>query len=215
MSIVKRTFGIVMVLLGAALFAGAALLGIGNMKEASEADRSARYVMMELADVIEERVNSDEYVPPAANTAPVLPVETAKQSPKEMETIKIGDLQYIGFITIPALGLELPVQSNVTKDGLKTSPCRYYGSVTADNMVICGHNYKHHFGRLNTLTVGDEVVFTDVSGKSHHYSVASLEIIPPDGIDKMTVNEYDLTLFTCTYGGRTRFTVRCLLDGGS
>lgn len=210
MSAAKRTLGVVLAVLGVALFAGAAMLAIGNQKEATDADRSARHVMTELADRIEERVNSEEYVPPAVNTVVVHPAETTEQP--HMDTVEIDGLSYVGFITVPSLGLELPIQDNVTMDGLKISPCRYYGSPTANNMVICGHNYDRHFGRLKTLTAGDEIVFTNVNGKSYHYSVASLEIVSPYGIKEMTKNEFDLTLFTCTYGGRTRLTVRCLLD---
>ena len=41
-------------------------------------------------------------------------------------------------------------------------------------------------------------------------SDAFLEILQPTAVEEMTSGDYDLTLFTCTYGGATRFTVRCL-----
>ena len=60
------------------------------------------------------------------------------------------------------------------------------------------------------LSLGAEILFTDVSGATTRYTVAELEILQPTAVEEMTSGDYDLTLFTCTYGGATRFTVRCL-----
>ena len=38
-----------------------------------------------------------------------------------------------------------------------------------------------------------------------------LEVLQPTAISKMVQSKYDLSLFTCTYDGTTRFTVRCRL----
>lgn len=111
------------------------------------------------------------------------------------------------------LELELPVMAQWSYPGLRTAPGRYTGTLLGRDLVIAAHNYLHHFGRLNQLSIGDEVVFTDVRGQRFHYTVADLEILQPTAIEEMTAGEYDLTLFTCTYGGRTRFTVRCMLAG--
>lgn len=36
-----------------------------------------------------------------------------------------------------------------------------------------------------------------------------IEEIEPTNVESMTISDFDLTLFTCTYGGNARFTVRC------
>ncbi|NRD06197.1 hypothetical protein HRD63_02630 [Lactobacillus delbrueckii subsp. bulgaricus] len=38
-----------------------------------------------------------------------------------------------------------------------------------------------------------------------------MEVLQPTAISKMVQSKYDLSLFTCTYDGTTRFTVRCRL----
>lgn len=77
------------------------------------------------------------------------------------------------------------------------------------NMVIAGHNYSSHFGNLKNLSQGDTVIFTDVDGNRFHYRVIELETLVPDAVDDLTSGGWDLTLFTCTIGGRSRVTVRC------
>lgn len=46
--------------------------------------------------------------------------------------------------------------------------------------------------------------------KKHVYKVAEFEELLPTDVEKMESSGYDLTLFTCTYGGRYRVTVRCV-----
>ena len=127
-----------------------------------------------------------------------------------METVEIDGNRYIGFLTIPALSLELPVMENWDYDLLKIAPCRYSGTLKDGDLVIAAHNYKRHFGRLSELSVGSEVLFTDAAGSSTKCTVAELEILQPEDVEYMTAGEYELTLFTCTYGGSTRFAARCV-----
>lgn len=51
----------------------------------------------------------------------------------------------------------------------------------------------------------------DVHGVTYKYVVADREVLEPSQIEDMIQSEYNLTLFTCTYGGQTRLAVRCLL----
>lgn len=129
--------------------------------------------------------------------------------PDDMDSVNIEDVDYIGYITIPSLGVELPVTKTWSYEKLKFAPCRYAGNVNDNNLVICAHNYRSHFGRLSRLREGDEIRFKDVHGNVTHYQVVSSSILAPTAIEKVTVSDADLTLFTCTYGGRTRYTVQC------
>lgn len=97
--------------------------------------------------------------------------------------------------------------------GLKVAPGRYSGSTYADNMVVCAHNYAKHFSPIKWLALGSEVYFTDMDGQRWSYEVSNVETIQPTDIDKMITasdeDDWDLTLFTCTTGGRARCAVRC------
>ena len=50
-----------------------------------------------------------------------------------------------------------------------------------------------------------------MDGVTIFYQVASVEVLPANAVEEMTAGEYDLSLFTCTYDGQQRFTVRCAL----
>ena len=48
-----------------------------------------------------------------------------------------------------------------------------------------------------------------MNGNVFFYTVEDLEVVPGTGTEEMISTEWDLTLFTCTYGGQDRYTVRC------
>ena len=130
--------------------------------------------------------------------------------PDEMPVIEIDGEKYIGVISIPAIGIDLPVNSEWSYPALRNSPCRYFGSAYTDDMVLCAHNYNWHFGKLKTLSYGDTVLFTDVSGNVFAYEVSEVEVLRPTSVEEMLdAEDWDLSLFTCTIGGATRVTVRC------
>lgn len=135
--------------------------------------------------------------------------ETAKE-PFVMPQIEIDGNTYIGVLKLPSLSQELPVMSGWSYPKLKLAPCRYQGSAYEKNLIIMAHNYPAHFGSLKELSVGETVTFTDVDGNIFYYEVAELEILDPFQTEAMEAGEWDLTLFTCTLGGQSRVTVRCL-----
>ena len=183
-----------LLLIGAALF----LVGynIATDRRAGKASEAALAVLKEeIPEETEEKTQQAEY----------------ELSPEfEMPTIEIEGIRYIGELVIPAIGLDLPIQSEYDGLRLQQSPCRYTGSVYTDDMVLSAHNYSYHFGRLSELKIGDEVRFIDVDGNRFVYKVKELETLKKEEYGYMTDGDgWDLTLFTCTLGGGARVTVRC------
>lgn len=138
---------------------------------------------------------------PAPNAAP-----TALSG--EMPTMKIDKQSYIGYIELPTLGISLPVISEWSYPKLRIAPCRYSGSAYDDSLVILAHNYARHFGNIQRLSIGDPVQFIDARGNIFQYVVAKHETLGRRDVKEMIDSSYDLTLFTCTYGGKYRITVR-------
>ena len=135
-----------------------------------------------------------------------------------MTEVELDGWNYIGYLSIPSIGLELPVMSEWSYAGLKVAPGRYSGSTYADNMVVCAHNYAKHFSPIKWLAEGAEVYFTDMDGMVWSYEVSYVENLQPTQIEKMTTktedsDAWDLTLFTCTTGGSARCAVRCVRTG--
>ena len=130
---------------------------------------------------------------------------------RDMPVVNVDGNDYVGYIAVPELDLELPVLSEWSYPNLKISPCRYRGTVYKGDLVLCAHNYTSHFGNLKTLQPGAVITFTDMDGYVFTYRVVELEVLRPSDVGDMITGDWDLTLFTCTVGGRTRMTVRCEL----
>lgn len=127
----------------------------------------------------------------------------------DLPVITVDNHDFVGVISIPALEIELPVCSEWNYDNLTVAPCHYSGTPYRNDFVICAHNYNRHFGNIKNLEYGDKVTFTDTDGNIFEYIVGSIETLQPEAVEEMTESDWDLTLFTCTIGGRTRVTVRC------
>lgn len=193
----------VLIFTGLLLIEAALFITAFNLRE----EAAARTASVRAADRLEALIPA--HTPqPAAVSGAVLP-ENVPETDMEMPVKTVDGVDYIGVIAVPSLSLELPVASEWSYERLKTSPCRYSGSVYSGDMVLCAHNYSSHFGQIKTLKPGDAVVFTDVDGNVYNYEVAELETLQPAAVDEMKSGEWDLTLFTCTIGGQTRVTVRC------
>ncbi|MBE5799399.1 MAG: sortase [Clostridiales bacterium] len=131
-----------------------------------------------------------------------------------MPVLRNGGYEYIGVLSIPGLGLELPIMDDWDYKRLKIAPCRFTGSAYTNNLVIAAHNYKAHFGSLKELDMGSRVIFTDADGNEFIYAVVLCETLKPGHVLEMADSEFGLTLFTCTLGGANRVTLRCELIGG-
>ncbi|MEE1227770.1 MAG: sortase [Lachnospiraceae bacterium] len=133
---------------------------------------------------------------------------------REMPTKTINGYKYIGTLYIPKLKLKLPVMASWNYDKLKIAVCRYSGSVYKNNMVIAGHNYARHFSPVKRLPIGTKIVFTDVEGFKYTYNIGWKEVLQPEEtkamVSKGKNEQWDLTLFTCTTGGSSRATMRCI-----
>lgn len=185
-------------ILGTALVVAALSLFLWNQRQDERAGAFTAQLMPKLIEQIE--IDEDGKNEKGKRPNPYDPV---------MREAEIDGYAYVGYLSIPSLELHLPVMSQWDEKRLEISPCRYSGSSKTDNLVIAAHNYIRHFGPIKELDVGDKVVFTDMDGVVANYTVASVEVLEPTAVKEMTAGDYALTLFTCTYSGQSRLTVRC------
>ena len=125
----------------------------------------------------------------------------------EMPGEKVNGHEYIGTLSIPSLGLKVPVQRNWSYENLSVSPCRYSGSAYAGNLAIIAHTY--HFGKLSSLALDATVTFTDMENNVFRYVVREKNTISPNDANEIAHSGYDLTLVTCTISGTKRVAVYC------
>ena len=194
----KNKKGSILMVIGLMLVAAALLLTLYNMWD----EHRAAAVSSETLAELEASMASQQYA--EADTPDYI-----KYPDMEMPTVEINGHTYIGEISIPALDRKLPVLSDWSESLLSVAPCRYRGSVYNKNMIIAGHNYRCHFGAFGSLSIGDQVQFTDVENHVFNYEIVDIEVIDGSDVEGMQEGDWDLTLFTCTYGGKTRLTIRC------
>ena len=191
----RNKLGNACMILGTVLVLAALSLFFVNRREAQRAESASSEVLPQVMETIREQAQEDTALPDPYDST--------------MTEVEIDGYAYIGYLSIPALELELPVMSQWDYTRLNIAPCRYTGSTKSDDLVIAAHNYARHFGNLSRLAAGDEVYFVDMDGVMSAYQVAEVEVLSPFAVEEMTDGEFALSLFTCTDGGQSRVTVRC------
>lgn len=176
--------------MGVLMLLAAAALAYGDHRRSECAGQASEEVLMEMEQ-------QDEQPLPAGSD--------------EMPVQRIDGRDYIGVLEIPAKELTLPVISDWSDEALQIAPCRYAGTLYGRDLVIAGHNYARHFSAIKTLRAGDDVIFCDAAGTSFSYEVDGVEKVSADDVQGMLSGEWDMTLFTCSYGGRDRIAVRCIM----
>ena len=198
----RRVLGGALIGLGCALLIAAAGFLLVNMNTQQKAHQSAQAALVELMGQVK--------VPQQSEAPTGQPLADYLIDPRiEMPVREVDGVPYIGYLTIPALELELPVISETTYPYLKKAPCRFAGSAYLDDLVVGAHNYSRHFGAIDELSYGAVIHFTDMDGNVFSYTVESVEILQPYQGEELCSGEWPLTLYTCTIGGRTRVVVRC------
>ena len=181
---------------GLLLIAAALLLFGGQLLEGRQAAAASAQILQQM-----EISAPAERAPDSAAVAP--------DPAQEMPTEKVDGQNCIGVLEIPSLSLSLPVLSTWSDAGLRLAPCRYQGSASRGDLIIAAHNYRRHFGTLRRLSTGDAVFFTDAAGNRFAYAVSYTEQLAGTAVAEMAAGDWDLTLFTCTAGGKDRLAIRC------
>ena len=192
---INMSKGKILVIIGVFLILISLTMTVYNKYEDLKAGKDAN----ETLNIIKDEITSQKHV------VDTLPTDEVR----EMKTININGDEFIGTITIPSINLELPVLSKFSNSNLKKAPCRYYGNLFTNDLIICAHAYETFFANLNKLKQNDLIIFTDVDGNIYTYEVLEVEVLKETDVDKMVNNEFDLTLYTCTYDNTGRVTVRC------
>ena len=213
----KHKKGSGLIFLGLAMIVAALCLTFWNMLDENRAHSSTDEIMAQLREQVPDYHSAAPSLPAqmqdSDSAAVPLPGEVEipnyRLDPhREMPVEIVNGKPYIGVLTVPALGLELPVIQQWSYPNLRVAPCRYTGSLAGGDMVIMGHNYRSHFTPLHRVLPGAAVEFEDVNGVVHHYTVDRIDYIHKSEAELLP-SEHPLILFTCTAGGQNRIVIRC------
>lgn len=204
-----RTRGSGWIALGLLLIAAAAGLTGYNIMQSERAASVAEQdltILMQMQPALESRTAEKS---PAE---PIQPEGTADYQlvpEMEMPVLEVDGREYVGTLEMPTIHRKLPVLNSWDDELLQIAPCRYLGSAYTGDLILMAHNYDSHFGKIKNLQTGDPVIFQDVEGNQFFYEVISMETLKPTDTRQMEEGDWDLTLYTCTIGGKMRVTVRC------
>ena len=156
----------------------------------------------------------------ARQTADLLAaVETRIAAPADLPAPEVtGDpwagYEVIGVVGLPDLGLSLPVLADYTQDLLAVAPCRYTDDLALEpgQLVVAGHNYRTHFGRLGELNPGSRITWQNLDGVTYTYTVTEVTEIDAGDREALEQGDWDLTLFTCDVTRTRRILVRAALE---
>ena len=119
------------------------------------------------------------------------------------------------ILKIPKINIEYPVLSATSDALLFVSLNKYWGPQPNEvwNYCIVGHYYENGkmFGKLHKLKNGDKAELTDLSGNTLKYQVYNKYVVEPTDTrctSQLTNGRKELTLITCTNGGKQRLVVK-------
>lgn len=206
--------GLVSLLIGIAVVLVGAMLWTANGRMDEEAGNNAASLLTK----VERKLPSQQPKASASTKAGSAQVAPSRQVSGAVSAAGINLALparegCIGVLQIPSLNLRLPVQSVYTLDALKMAPCRYTGEKgEISRFIICGHNYRSHFGTLQKMHSGDAVRFTNMDGIVYQYQVTEVTEVASDDFRTLKTGDWDLSLFTCNLTGQKRILVRCKLS---
>ena len=181
----KRNLGYLLIFLGLMMFCGSAVMHTINEKQDRIAGENAAALMENWEQELHFNLG------------------------KEDDSYYLYDMT--GVVEIPALGMRLPVLNEWNYDLLQMAPCRYSGSKETGDLILMGHDYESHFGKLEELQGGERIYFSQKgTAVPLSYEVQEVVTLHKKELDVLVSSDYPLSLFTCTDGGQYRLVVRCV-----
>ena len=110
-----------------------------------------------------------------------------------MPVLSVEDKDFVGILEMPSYNLSLPVGAewgSTTKH-----PCRFSGSLYDSTIKIGATSGKGQFDVYREISVGDSLIFTDMSGNQYTYTVKALNYEKHADMSTLEKLTSDLTLF--------------------
>lgn len=191
-------------LVGVGCVAASGFLFWQNEQQEQVALSSSEVAVEAVSSQITFQIEEEIQVQIVEKYATQLQLEDGSVPLAEIPIIDIDGTAYMGVLSIPQLGLNLPVAQDYSVEALDQTPCVYVGSIEGKNLIIGAHNYKVHFGTINQLSQGDEVTLLDATGTTHTFVLLGQEIVDGSTGEGLCAGEWDMTLFTCVYGDNSK-----------
>ncbi len=193
MKLNKSVFSTAMLLLGIVLVIGSAVLLLFSNLQKQAANDDTPKVIAAILEILPEL--RDEVPDDRINIS--------------MPIMEINQKSYCGIIEVPAYNTELPISAYWDKTTVHKQPCRYTGSIYDGSFIIGGSDNAGQFDFIQSITNGDTVYVTDMTGARYTYVVEKIKRTYDVSAENLISGEYDLTLFAKNTYSLDYTLVRC------
>lgn len=128
----------------------------------------------------------------------------------DMPSLEIDGEDFVAIIGVPKFGVELPVYGAWDKSKVSRFPCRYTGSIYDKSLIIGGSDAEGQLDFSKTVSIGDSVFVTDMTGKRYSYTVTWVQSTDDVSSDALMGTEGDLVLFIKNSGSLDYTVITCM-----
>ena len=132
-------------------------------------------------------------------------------SNSQMPVLQVEGNDFIALVDIPGFGITLPVGSSWDTGKLSSYPCRFWGSLYDNSMIIGGSGQSGQFDFFDRLSPGASIVVTDMMGCEYSYSVTRIDRTHSATYERLCEGAFPLVLFAGNRYATEYLIVRCEL----
>lgn len=176
----SKGLSILLVALGVLLLGAAAILFV--VRQAQDKQRAA-----DIPSLIEKI----EAALPEERSAGVI----ENRADSAMAAVEIDGIDVIGLLELPGRGIKLPVSAEWDSSEQSFRPARFVGSVYDGTLIVGGRSEDGNFDFIDQLDAGEELTFTDMTGRVFRYTVRKICHADNARAETLADSESALTLF--------------------
>ena len=109
--------------------------------------------------------------------------------------VEIDGIDVIGLLELPGRGIKLPVSAEWDSSEQSFRPARFMGSVYDGTLIVGGRSADGNFDFIDQLDAGEELTFTDMTGRVFRYTVHKIRHADNARAETLADSESALTLF--------------------
>ncbi len=130
----------------------------------------------------------------------------------DMPAVEIGAESFCGLLEVPAYGRELPIGQEWEPFGVGRYPRVFLGSIYDGSLVIGGSDGSGQLDFLNSVSHGDAIFLTDMTGGKYSYRVTDIRKTRDVSAAYFSDKDADLILFARNTFALDYTVVRCKLS---
>lgn len=128
-----------------------------------------------------------------------------------MPMLEVDGENFVGILEIPLYETALPIYAAWDTAAVSAYPCRYTGSMYDGSLIIGGKDADGQLSCMRTISDGDAVYITDVTGIRYTYTVTSVLKTKDVSTENLTAENAELVLFVRNAYALDYTVVRCAL----